>query len=228
MPGAGHGRRELSREPLVLPAPPPTRLGSLPRAPAGARCGDVRAEESHATRGQVLQDEEEGIRKNCGYSFALKFSAAGVAVLYGLSPQMDTKFLLIRKVSLFCPTFRGADAVLLCAERQFLGNLTKQMAKNRQAERQRPLSTAFNPQRPSFSWDPVVYLAEFLTNHKHLFVGKTKQNSRHTHTKIINYRNKLGSFSLCQLTTTSKSLYLSKGRNNHDLKYCQAFFRASI
>lgn len=187
MPGAGPGRREISREPPRSPCPAPPRPGSPPGTPAGARCGDVRAGESRSARVQVQWAEEEGIRKSCGYSSALKFGTAGTTVLYGLSPQMDTRFLLLSRVSLSCPTFPGSDAVGVARCRVAGSGVRKQKrGVDRQKQKQRDRDLLLSTLRgPAATGTPVVYLAKFQTNHKHLFIGKPKQNKTlGTHKKV--------------------------------------------
>lgn len=90
-------------------------------------------------------------------------------------------------MSLCCPTFRGGDEVLLSAEQQLLGDITEnRWQETEQKDRDLLRSTLRGPAAPG---TPVVHLAKFLTNHKHLFVGKNKTQG--THKKLyfteINY-----------------------------------------
>lgn len=107
----------------------------------------------------------------------MKFGTAGTAVLYGLSPQMDTKFLPIGRVSLCCPTFRGSDAVGVARCRAAgSGGLTQKRVVDRQKLRQRDRDLLLSTFRgPVATGTPVVYLAKFPTNHKRLFFGKSNQ-----------------------------------------------------
>lgn len=133
------GWRQISRESLVLPAPPPPLPGSPPgprlvpgavtswpgvRLSPASRCGERKREES----GGVAVSPPPWVRNSWNGSFVWFVALDGYK-----------EFSLIGKVSLGCPTFRGGDVVLLSAE----GDLKEK----RQRERVSPL--AFHLRRSS-------------------------------------------------------------------------------